>query len=198
MIPIGFDVRAAPTVVDPLWNEARRSRFLLRDDVVRPLAVDQQVWRSQFLASENLEWRGVLDHWSDLAAMCESARAKGVDGSLVSTVVVWDFLTSQERQRWASERLEPTQPAILGQEWQLLGFDVADSWLISGLSNCGYVDNEREEWRSRWSEKLNGFHLLADPLDAQIFAEATNRRVPEHAPFFVYGLLLSSSSDGGD
>jgi hypothetical protein len=56
---------------------------------------------------------------------------------------------------------------------------------------------EPEEWRSRWSEKLNGFHLLADPLDAQIFAEATNRRVPEHAPFFVYGLLLSSSSDGG-
>jgi hypothetical protein len=38
---------------------------------------------------------------------------------------------------------EPVIPANLGKEWVSLGFDIADEWMCSGLSNCGYEGGER-------------------------------------------------------
>ena len=32
------------------------------------------------------------------------------------------------------------------------------------------------------------WHLFGNPEDATAFAVVTARRVPEHAPFFVYGI----------
>jgi hypothetical protein len=189
---IGFDIRLGNRTSELAWNEERRSLFLLRDDIQRPLSVDQTVWPSCFPKADRDQWRGVLGHWSDFDAMSDAAERLGIDlasSFLLSTVVAWDLLSAEERDEWATKRLDQAVPERPGPEWSIVGYDVADQWLTSGLSNCGYVGNERTEWRSRWGGRVNEFHLFDDPSEASIFAKATNQRVPEHAPFFVYGLL---------
>ena len=73
--------------------------------------------------------------------------------------------------------------------WRFLGFDIADPG-ISGLSNCGYSDTERNALAARWGADLNRYHLFDDLDRAFAFRDLTNGRVPEHAPFFVIGLWL--------
>jgi hypothetical protein len=73
--------------------------------------------------------------------------------------------------------------------WSLLGYDVADGALTSGLSNCGYDPSERPSLRRDWAGELNEHHLFEDPAAARAFRDVTDARVPEHAPFLVYCLL---------
>ena len=70
----------------------------------------------------------------------------------------------------------------------LLGFDVADLGLWSGLSNCGYSEEERGSLRPEWQCRVNGFGLLISEQDATAFKETSDVRVPEHAPFWTYRL----------
>jgi hypothetical protein len=74
--------------------------------------------------------------------------------------------------------------------WPFLGFDVGSGGLLSGLMNCGYEDDERTAMTELWGPRLNEHHLFEDAESAFVFRHVTNRRVPEHAPFFVYGLWL--------
>jgi hypothetical protein len=39
-----------------------------------------------------------------------------------------------------------------------------------------------------WSSLLNEWHLFDNPEDATAFAAVTAKRVPEHSPFFAYGI----------
>jgi len=186
---VGFDLREARSST---WTGEKRSLYLLRDDITRPLSVDPMVWPSCFPEVERTEWRGVLDHWSDLAVMFDAAARARIDqqvSRLIATEVMLEMLAAEVRAEWLSKHLEETSPSRLGPEWTLLGYDVADQWLLSGLSNCGYVRSERAGLQPKWAQRLNGHHLFRDPADAFAFAEVTNHRVPEHAPFFVYGLL---------
>jgi hypothetical protein len=190
---VGFDVRAHPSVEDPCWNDERRSAFTLRD-VVRPLSVDQLVWRSIFAEPNEGEWRGVLDHWSSFSQMKARAELTGLVGGNVCNVavhVVWELLSLQERADWKNERLDQNVEVDPTTTWRLVGYDVADQWLLSGLSNCGYSVQERDPWRARWGATLNESHLFDDRAAARAFAIATNQRVREHAPFFVYAVSIN-------
>ena len=73
-------------------------------------------------------------------------------------------------------------------ETERLGYDVADEVMTSGLSNCGYSNKEREVVRPRWASRLNRFHLFDDDDAALQFKVLSDARVPEHAPFFVFGI----------
>jgi hypothetical protein len=70
----------------------------------------------------------------------------------------------------------------------LLGYDVADYDLLGGLSNCGYAPEEVASIAPVWAPLLNRWHLFDSPGDATAFAAVTAKRVPEHAPFFAYGI----------
>jgi hypothetical protein len=39
-----------------------------------------------------------------------------------------------------------------------------------------------------WAPLLNEWHLFDNPGDAATYADVTDQRVPEHAPFYAYGL----------
>jgi hypothetical protein len=39
-----------------------------------------------------------------------------------------------------------------------------------------------------WASLLNEWHLFGNPEDAMAYAAVTAERVPEHAPFFGYGI----------
>ena len=92
----------------------------------------------------------------------------------------------EERGRW-DERIVGITPATVSHTWELLGYDVSDEWMLSGLSNCGYGE-EAESLRPLWAPHLNEHHLFDDFEKAAEFEALTDARVEEHAPFFVYGI----------
>jgi len=70
----------------------------------------------------------------------------------------------------------------------LLGYDVADAGCISGLTNCGYTEEEINALATLWANRLNSFGLLTTLEDAVAFRQLCDERVPEHAPFWIYAL----------
>jgi hypothetical protein len=59
--------------------------------------------------------------------------------------------------------------------------------------NCGYQRSELAGLRASWTSDLNEHHLFTDVKRAFAFRDLTDRRIPEHAPFFVYALWLIES-----
>jgi len=78
--------------------------------------------------------------------------------------------------------------------WDFLGFDVADG-TTSGLSNCGYDEHQLAGLRRVWAPRLNHHGLFRELTDALAFRWLTNKRVPEHAPFYVYALWVVPLDD---
>lgn len=70
--------------------------------------------------------------------------------------------------------------------WPVLGYDVADAWQISGLTNCGYSVEEKAALVGIWRPRLSASGLLRAFSWAREFVNIANGRVPEHAPFYVY------------
>ena len=86
-----------------------------------------------------------------------------------------------------AQTTESAAPAEAGAEaYGLLGYDVADYYLMSGLANCGYSPEEAASLGPACAPLLNEWHLFGNPADATAFAAVTAERVPEHAPFFAY------------
>ena len=90
----------------------------------------------------------------------------------------------------------PITPAARDERWPVLGYDVGDGSLLSGLMNCGYGDEERAEMRARWGHRLNDAHLFHTAADAFAFRALSNARTRAHAPFFVYGLYAVADVSG--
>jgi hypothetical protein len=199
---LGFDARQA----DPApWDEGRRTRFLLRLDVLQPLSIDRMVWPSVFDLHPELAppYVGPYGYWEDLGDLrrhVDASRATLGDAWLAAFAVVTTVCAADE---WTAldgflRGIHPdgtpgehpssvAHPAAVEESWSFLGYDVADLGGISGLANCGFLP-EREDiaaLRDRWAPRLNSVHLFGDLGAAREFKEFSNRRVPEHAPFFV-------------
>ncbi|PTL76850.1 hypothetical protein DAT35_47090 [Vitiosangium sp. GDMCC 1.1324] len=205
---VGFDARELWLDVGRQWEASRRGLYLLREDARKPLATDARVWPSLFgeglpeaererlaLRDANLpDWRGPNPPlWDDLERMRNSLTSLGAvrEAPYALVAVSWHWDGKPEEGTWqGGPYREPTVPAMREEGWKLLGYDVADGGLISGLSNCGYTEAEAASLRAKWAGHLNEHHLLGDLERALEFREVSDRRVPEHAPFFVFGLWL--------
>lgn len=196
---LGFDAREPWPDVGREWDASRRERYLLREDVSRPLSVDTSVWPSVFAERSGLhtasppDWRGPnAPLWDDLSRMRGGLSTLGAGREVPHTLIaVSCFWNGQPAKgSWlGAPYCEPTVPAARDEGWRFLGFDVADGGFISGLTNCGYTDDEIAALRQRWAGHLNEHHLFDDEEQALAFRELSDRRVPEHAPFFVFGLF---------
>ncbi len=183
---IGFDARE---MLSPprAWNAERREVYLLRPEVERPLSVDALVWPSVFEALPGVAWTGPVQAlWDDVGRMDQKLRA--VAGTQPWRIAV-AWLPENDGRGAVLPAISNTTPDVPGDGWSFLGFDVADGMHISGLSNCGYEPAERETFRRDWARELNGHHLFEDPVAARAFRDATDARVREHAPFFVFALF---------
>jgi hypothetical protein len=187
---LGFDARE---MVRPAsaWNAERRELFLLRPDVERPLSVDTAVWPSVYGEPPHVEWHGPNQSlWDDLERMDE--RLQAIPSTARWRIAV-GWLVENAGAHTGPGATPPyiaeTRPGAAAEAWSVIGFDVADGWLTSGLTNCSYLASERAIFRRDWSGELNEHHLFESPATARAFRDASNRRVPEHAPFFVFALL---------
>lgn len=109
-------------------------------------------------------------------------KASETDGTRVAFSILRRGMSRESQAMWL-----PRAFTIEG-ETERLGYDVADEVMTSGLSNCGYSNEERDVVRLCWASRLNRFHLFDDGDEALQFKDFSDARVPEHAPFFVFGI----------
>lgn len=209
---LGFDARELWLDEGSQWDASRRGLYLLREDARKPLATDARVWPSLFgegLPESERERLGLRDAsrpewtgpnaplWDNLERMRSCLASLGAvrkqPHALIAVSWLWDGRPEEGAWEGIPYR-EQTVPAVREEGWRFLGFDVADGGFISGLTNCGYTESEAPGLRARWARHLNEHHLLDDLERALEFRDVSDERVPEHAPFFVFGLWLIESS----
>jgi hypothetical protein len=204
---VGFDIRLAlESYVDRWWDERHRDEYLLRRDTQWPLSVDGLVWPSMFRVAKldslpdlapyviDLAPGRFPDH-SDLDQLKKIREMAGRSGGVITAFELFtekvsegEFITYERAGVMHGLEVPVTNPASLPHLTEFLGFDVADGAHISGLSNCGYKEEERRRLGKSWGKRLNRFGLLPSLGDAVEFREMTNERVPEHAPFWIFGI----------
>ena len=172
---IGFDLRSI--ISDPTWTADRRARHLLRRDVPSVRSVDPLVWERPPGLPPSPEPEGL---WPNLSGLIAAARALDQAGAVVVRI------TALEQDGGTPQGLDPVGSA--SERYDLLGFDVADYDLLGGLTNCGYTPEVAASLAPVWAPLLNEWHLFGHPGDATAYAAVTAQRVPEHAPFFGYGI----------
>lgn len=72
--------------------------------------------------------------------------------------------------------------------WKLLGYDVADDFFTSFISNAGYTDDEVDLLRQNWSKHFNQYHLFDNFDLASQYVDVAYTRDANHGPFAVYGI----------
>jgi len=180
---LGFDARAL-SGYEPLPYGG-----LLRADVARPLSVDAAIWPPIFHVSEMIDrrvefdtvqrdprtgWNGILwDRLDEMRARLGAPTNRALPCYAVIAVTSWLAAAGAAAKPDAG--------------WRCLGFDVADQWLDSGLMNM-WSEDALPAARERYAGQLNAHHLFAVVDHARSFRAYSDRRVPEHAPFMVYGL----------
>jgi hypothetical protein len=188
---IGFDARAAWLDPDERWDAARRATYLLRPDVERPLSIDRLVWPAVATRAS-----GPYPLWTDVAALSVDVADEGTHAGGPFWIVAFSLVvrsrTDEEWHLWepllSASGMLGQAPVLPDRSWGVLGYDVADLALLSGLTNCGYAPTSAQSMRTTWARRLNAHHLFATGGDAYAFKPVTDARVPEHAPFAVFGV----------
>ena len=215
-----FDVRIAKEeYVSQRWDKDSGAEYLLRPDIEWPLSIDRSVWPSVFFSNHFRDFRDAhatigidpelegttwLRSWQDLERMrihYDAHRALAPGGVFVGIEllsekaadgpsILYELPDGIQCGIW----LDPTDPDRVPEGSALLGYDVADAGRTSGLSNCGYTEEEVSALGPVWADRLNSFGLLSALEDAVAFRQQCNYRVPEHAPFWVYALWRLSKA----
>lgn len=186
---LGYDIRETPAKSAKHWDRDRIDRFLYRTDVRCPLSADTSVWPSQ-LAIDDRPPTSIAhqDLWADLEAVLKQQ----CDGYLISIGIDIEKCREKERQYWQSVTIATSVAPL---HYTFLGYDVGDMWLLSALSNCGFLPDRDDvtSLRNKWSNRLNEYHLFNEYRHADEFKELSDSRIKEHAPFFIFGIWLIKS-----
>ncbi|MBL8234182.1 MAG: hypothetical protein JNL98_37145 [Bryobacterales bacterium] len=212
----GYDARVAGEEHDRFmrWFKSvtKGDRFFLRTDLKRPLSADSAMWPSVFeydhppsCAHPALDPRIEADLtctddlWTNLPAMTRCLKAAGRPAMCVALeLFVPPEATVLEvpSNRLYADCCPQTVPA----GYDLLGYDITNASIFSGLCNCGYGEEEVDALLPVWGNRMNEHGLLATFEDALAYWDVTEARVGSHGPFFVcgvHGKLLPDATGGG-
>ena len=204
-----FDIRVhKDDYIQAFWTAELRNLFLLDPGVEWPLSVDTLIWPSVFVSKlstikpfatieVDVDAQG-SDYWLRLQEMRAHVEAHQSDPSRGVPIAIElcseqplddDIVPYEEAGGIACGLwLNATVPAVVPEESELLGYDVADAGRISGLTNCGYTEQDQQTLRPAWGSRLNRFGLLQTLDDAIEYRHVSDTRVAEHAPFWIYAL----------
>jgi hypothetical protein len=193
---IGFDAREMWRSPDELWLPERRIAFLLDKSVSKPLSVDPGVWEPVWDAQDTPqlpEWVGPRGGWDKLSRL-EQFLASGhylAPYWVIAVTQLFDTSDTEMMEEYASYGITPSS---VDKDWAFIGYDVADYFQTSFLTNAGFEDDEPVVSNAdRWIERLNEHHLLRSRSDALEYVEVAYQRDASHGPFFAYGLHLVRS-----
>ena len=186
---LGFDLRLPIDDATFLqWTPERRAGFLINPAVRWPLSVDPVTWERARSGSgpSPLNLRDRVPN----TANPDVARGNAL------VIIQIDLVDERSREDEASVVPAWWDPQTSADDLNLkhVGFDVADVWLLSGLTNCKLLPTELRMLRERFIRCLNQFGLFSDARDAYDYARAVDLLVSEHCPFYVYRISLLSTS----
>lgn len=188
---LGFDARIDRP---DMWTAERKALYLLRSDIERPRSVDEDVWPRAGAIMGIIDRGSLPTNWDfrlirDLNGLTEEL--EDTKESAGVTLIGITVLSESDLQPcFLPERSVQALSRFEGNSgYLLLGYDVADEWMVSGLMNCGYSPQQLHDLE-RFSSRLNRYHLFHDPAAALEFARLSEERVREHAPFYVYGIYV--------
>jgi hypothetical protein len=201
LIVLGFDARR-PLEDDRDWTQDRRSQFLIRPEVRRPISVDEMVWP---IVAEKPGDENPVNIWNSLSRLLKAlsglTSATAPAPVIIEIGVVIDEESSRYWRNVSNGYLRPEEDAGIELEAQELGYDVADRYLVSALSNCMPSEEELAGLRRDWSGSINPMGLFSKTDDAEGFRCICNSSIAEHAPFCVYRIrrlgIVADSQDSG-
>jgi hypothetical protein len=208
---LGYDVRLDRTVYAAQhWTPERREAFFLNQTIEWPLLVDWGAWPSYFLDRSRLhpeEWGGQVQAyvtqraittdndelrylglrlWASLGTMLESYAKRKHDSAPGCVIAVWLEHAKPRRHQHFEVVLHPdVSPSTPAHGWPFLGYDVADQYLTSALTNLRAA---RERLRRSVGPRLNEHGLLSTRQDALDLEGQSDELFPAYQPFCVYGL----------
>ena len=197
---MGYDARYCIDFAEH-WPEERRNDYLYRTDVRKVLSVDTTVWPSMFanlpkLLPAHLESLAPCALWAEERSLRKAVSQRAEQGpvSAVQTIKVTLARDGAETRHPASGQLAHiVETSSQGSDWQFVGFDVGDAYLLSALTNCGFLSghDNAEALRREWAPHLNEFHLFSELSTASAFRRYSDVRLAsDHAPTFVYGIHI--------
>ncbi len=195
---VGFDARQNWLPMANWWPQNGPFLYLLRDDVERPASVDKNIWSSVCTALVDLTRPDDAGShpplWNDCDRLLRHLAAK--DGmehrrySVIAVTLAADSLGA-EAPEWLS-LVGPNAPDLgaLDQGWRLLGYDVANPKLYSGLTDAPYHTEHEDVFslQVRWAKHLNERHLFTTFEEAKGFITVVEQRARRLAPFGVFGV----------
>lgn len=193
---IGYDLRVAQSrSAEKMWSHARRMEHLVSVAVDVPLSVDRAVWPSAFdelVPVEAMATRRDFDFEHKFCRCLDCVRfvLHGVNDRVRHTleiVAVWT-------ERPGGDTCIATPQDYASVEWTLLGFDVADEFFTSALTNCGLGGRLREE--EGVSQMMNRNCLFSEFRDAQGFLSVCDTLLPSHSPFSVFKIEKAGPTRG--
>lgn len=211
---LGFDIRLrSEDYVQQLWNQERRVTYLMLPEIKWPLSIDQMVWpslfryptdlieQSYFQFNETIEVKAIntrhraLELWLGIEEMQKQAGKQGKNKIQIAVSLFLDE-SSLSDEYWSAVLDPRLSWDKVPTESSLIGYDVADRDMISGLSNCGYDPNEMEIIKESWNSCLNDYGLFKKFADAMRFTKLIDKKIPSHSPFYVYSLFLVPRKGG--
>jgi len=207
-IVLGYDIRKHyGGYYQYEWDYERRERFLISNNIVWPLSIDTTVWPSLFrvqIHPVNIQMKDdnevavqmsadnyiIGNLWQSHDSMVEYydmyCIRKQKTIPTVFTLHTWDEPSTKESTITAFPH---DNSLIMPSGYSLVGYDIADQFFVSSLSNCGYGNNEGEgDARFEYASYVNDYGLFGALNDAIKFKSVSNISVKEHAPFYVYGV----------
>lgn len=197
---MGYDVRYCIDFAEH-WPEERRNEFLCRLDVRKVLSVDTTVWPSLFAdlpepLPAHLRSLAPCGLWAEERALRNAVSQRAESGSVpavrtIKVTLAWEG--AETRHPAGGQLAHIVEAPSPGGEWQFVGFDVGDAYLLSALTNCGFLSghDNAEALRREWAPHLNESHLFSELSAASAFRRFSDVRLAsDHAPTFVYGIHI--------
>lgn len=189
---LGYQLRISPSLVAGLWPRVRREEFLLDPMIAAPLSADARVWPlaensglakklfEDFSTDQNEAPNGLNLYQLRIDA-ANAFEHLNHSGEMLVAIGAAQSIAKMLRAKHSFADTHGGE--FVGDEQrELLGYDVCDQSLLSGLTNCA-VHAEQPRLRERYARLLNVHGLFDDRDAAKRFATEISHVVPEHAPF---------------
>ena len=195
---LGYQLRVSLSNLKCLWTPNRQAQYLLNTGVIWPLSVDTAVWpneKDEYLLSQIFYDHDTIPNGLNLFDIHKNNNSFAFNNKKNKPIVVAiSFL--HDNAEYLIEQHKINLSAIKEkQKYKLLhfiGFDVCNTWLLSGLMNCGIRGPNHEMLRNVFGQSLNRYGLFDDIDKAAHFSIEISKIIPEHAPFFPSGLFVLS------
>lgn len=163
-------------------------------------SADPEIWTSITEEDESQTWSGFQYLWSNLAELTQRLNTEPSTLSFQIIAVArltpilevtdqdWAFYAGKV---FAKSSLAAVTPYFANSTWSLLGYDVCDYYLWSGLHRAPMDPKDQSSCLSRALKELNCKGLLTSFDSARALATELTETEQQRAPYFPYALFAS-------